>query len=266
MEESNQRDMSADSSTEQACEDDLSCTRGLLERHDSSKFRIWALPRRLQRNKNDFDSFHKDSLDLKDSSDFVIHTMRAQKRSIRKWRLVTIILSSTTIALATYSLFSTTRHGISPTYPEDDTYKSCGSSTSTALDRGCDYHPLSHSWLPGQCNISLATEAVNFDSEVLPKEEFWLDQKGTRPLRSEDWKGLETGTSVWTTQSHHVTHCVYLLAQAAAAVTTGGMMEENARKWEHQKLCIETILNAAKHIPGWNDMKGFVQTGSRGCS
>lgn len=212
-----------------------------------------------------------DKHDSDSSSDDLLDMVRKQRSLLRKWRLITLACASATLIIILLNVVQINRARALLVLPAlSGPYLPCGDTTSTALRRSCAYHPLSHSWLPRECNLSVARDAVTLASDTgLEGQDtagqFWLDKKGTQEVTGDDWDSVEMVTPVWTTQRHHVTHCVYLLAQAAAAVSLGGMMEENARKWEHQHLCIQTIMKAAARIPGWDERKGNVQVGSGSC-
>lgn len=200
------------------------------------------------------------------STDALIRVVQAQRVSIRRWRLATVFVVVVNLVFYAFFLFPLAKmHNSEPPFTDYDDRMTCGNTTTTALSRDCQYHPLSHGWLHRDCDVTLARESVTSASNGQPTCQFWLDKAGTKEVTGAGWDALERGTVVWTTQSHHVTHCVYLLAQAAAAMTMGGMMEENARKWEHQQLCVETIMSAVSRSPGWNKIKGFVHVGSGAC-
>lgn len=210
---------------------------------------------------------NEDRHDSDYSSNDLLDIVRKQRALLRRWRLVTLVCASAALIFLLLNAVQLNRARALVLPAQTGPDLPCGATTSVALSRNCDYHPLSHSWLPSECNVSVAREAVTLASEGLQDTagQFWLDKKGSKKVTSDDWNSVEMVTPVWTTQRHHVTHCVYLLAQAAAAVTLGGMMEENARKWEHQHLCIQTIMKAAARIPGWDEKKGNVQVGSGSC-
>lgn len=195
-----------------------------------------------------------------------IGELRASRLSARRWRFISLLFLATTLSLGLLLLLiSAKTKTVLPALPISGESLACGDSTATALARGCTYHSLSHAWLSEHCNVINATDAVISALNYEPCR-FWLDAAGEKEIKEDDWNFLETGTELYTTQSHHVSHCVYLLAQSAAALMHGGaMVEENARKWDHIQLCIETILHATRRLPDWNKIKGNVHLGSGDC-
>lgn len=195
----------------------------------------------------------------------LLRQLSQQKLTIWRWRCIASLLVVTiaVIGAATVLPAFLARHSSTWTAAQH-LPMSCGNSTEEATSRECQYNALSNRWLPGRCDVSLAREAVMeaFNHEAL---QFWHDPAGKSEITDKDWKDIKMGTVIWTTERHHFAHCVYLLAQSAATLDFGVMVEENAKSWNHTRHCIQTILSAGRGLPGWNKINSFVHIGSGSC-
>ncbi|KAF6806284.1 hypothetical protein CSOJ01_08943 [Colletotrichum sojae] len=137
---------------------------------------------------------------------------------------------------------------------------SCGNDTAAAVRRDCVFEPLSNRWLPKRCGTALGLHVKPtlkaIDSEPY---RFYRDPRGEREIHEHDWAKIPLE------KRHHFAHCVNLLMQGAAGLAFGGMIEEHARDWEHVKHCADTILTAAKGLPGWNKINSFVRVRAGEC-
>jgi hypothetical protein len=195
----------------------------------------------------------------------LLRQLSKQKLSTWRWRCIASLLVVTIAVLGATSILPTFLASHDSTWTAAQHLPmSCGNSTEEATSRECQYHSLSNRWLPRRCDVSLAKQAV---MEAVNHEEFqfWHDPTGESEITDEDWKDIEIGKVVWTTERHHFAHCVYLLAQSAATLEFGVMVEENAKSWNHTKHCIQTILSAGRGLPGWNKINSFVHIGSGSC-
>lgn len=195
----------------------------------------------------------------------LLRQVSEQKLSIWRWRCIASLLLVTIAVVGAATILPTflTRHGSTWTAAQ---YlpMSCGNSTEEAASRECQYNALSNRWLPSRCDVGLAREAVmeSFNHEAF---QFWHDPAGKSEITDNDWRNIRIGTVIWTTERHHFAHCVYLLAQSAAALNFGVLVEENAKSWNHTKHCIQTILSAGRGLPGWNKINSFVHIGTGSC-
>lgn len=195
----------------------------------------------------------------------LLRQLSKQKLSIWRWRCIASLLLVTIAIIGAATILPTfpDRHGSTWTAAQ---YlpMTCGNSTEEATSRECQYNALSNRWLPRRCDVALAREAVMeaFNHEAF---QFWHDPAGTTEITDKDWRDIKMGTVVWTTERHHLAHCVYLLAQSAATLNFGVMVEENAKSWNHTKHCIQKILSAGRGLPGWNQINSFVHIGSGSC-
>lgn len=83
------------------------------------------------------------------------------------------------------------------------------------------------------------------------------------------WTKLNLGQLAWTTEGHHIAHCLSTIVQMAAVGnfgdTEGDMAEEAARDWAHVEYCAQTILTAASGLEGWDQINSFFAVGSSAC-
>jgi hypothetical protein len=104
------------------------------------------------------------------------------------------------------------------------------------------------------------------DGDV-PEFIFYRDDDG-RPgaeIGGDELDDLEILTPAWTTVGHHMTHCVYLLLQAAAALNLGTKADMVVHAWEYARHCAIVIMNITKTAPGWSDVASFGHTQSGVC-
>ena len=199
------------------------------------------------------------------SEQLLLRQLSKQKLSLWRWRCIASLLVVTITVIGAATIIPKFRAGHGSTWTAAQYLPmSCGNSTEEAISRECRYNALSNRWLPRRCDVSLAREAVMeaFNHEAF---QFWHDPAGKSEIADKDWRDIKIGTVVWTTERHHFAHCVYLLAQSAATLDFGVMVEENAKSWNHTKHCIQTILTAGRGLPGWNKINSFVHIGSGSC-
>ncbi|KAJ0323888.1 hypothetical protein COL5a_008001 [Colletotrichum fioriniae] len=148
----------------------------------------------------------------------------------------------------------------------------CGNSTLEAKRRGCAFNKLHNRWMPPACtqDFEHARQAV-FEAlgggEEEPTFRFYRDDDGKpgTEISDDELDEFEILTPAWTTVGHHMTHCVYLLLQAAAALNLGTKADMVVHAWEHAKHCAMVVLNETKKAPAWNDVKSFGHTQSGVC-
>lgn len=96
---------------------------------------------------------------------------------------------------------------------------------------------------------------------------FYRDDTGNpgAKISEDELNELDILTPAWTTMGHHMTHCMYLLLQAAAALNLGTKADIVVYAWEHAGHCASVIMNVTKTAPGWNDVASFGHTQSGVC-
>lgn len=146
----------------------------------------------------------------------------------------------------------------------------CGPTTAEAKNRGCAFSKVHNRWTSPRCEADFepAREAVlkALDGDV-PDFVFYRDDNGKpgAEIPEEELNELELLTPAWTTVSHHATHCMYLLLQAAASLNLGTKAERVVHAWEHTGHCASIIMNLTKTAPGWDDIASFGHTQSAVC-
>ncbi|KXH68564.1 hypothetical protein CSAL01_02221 [Colletotrichum salicis] len=147
----------------------------------------------------------------------------------------------------------------------------CGNSTTEAKRRGCAFNKLHNRWMPPACTQDFeharqaVFEALGGGEE--PEFVFYRDEDGKpgTEITDDELNGFEILMPAWTTVGHHMTHCMYLLLQAAAALNLGTKADMVVHAWEHAKHCAMVVLNETKKAPAWNDVKSFGHTQSGVC-
>lgn len=146
----------------------------------------------------------------------------------------------------------------------------CGATTAEAKSRGCTFSKIHNRWVSPHCEAEFgpAREAV---FKALDGDEtefvFYRDENGKpgAKISEEELNELDLLTPAWTTLSHHATHCMYLLLQAAASLNLRTKAERVVHVWEHAGHCASVILNLTKTAPGWDEVVSFGHTQSAVC-
>ncbi|OHW99010.1 hypothetical protein CSPAE12_02211 [Colletotrichum incanum] len=138
-----------------------------------------------------------------------------------------------------------------------------------AKQRGCTFERLHNRWMSPACKADFehAKNAVFDALGGTPDFRFYRDNDG-KPgdeIFDGDLDELEILTPMWATVGHHMTHCMYLLLQAAASLNLGTKADMVVHAWEHAKHCATVILNETQRSPGWNDVASFGHTQSGVC-
>lgn len=146
----------------------------------------------------------------------------------------------------------------------------CGATITEAKNKGCTFSKLHNRWISPHCAAEFepAREAL---LKAVDGDEtdfiFYGDDNGKpgAKLSDEELNELDILTPAWTTMSHHATHCMYLLLQAAASLNLGTKAERVVHVWEHAEHCASVIMNLTRTAPGWDDVVSFGHTQSAVC-
>lgn len=146
----------------------------------------------------------------------------------------------------------------------------CGSSAAEARARGCIFNRLHNKWMPSQCATDFEharTAVLEALGDSAPSFQFYLDQDGKpgAAIPDSELDGLELLTPAWTTRGHHMTHCMYMLLQGAAALNLGARADMVVHTWDHAKHCASVILNETKRVPDWDEVASFGHTQAGAC-
>lgn len=235
-------------------------------------FKMTALPKFIHKAFEYSELGGNDDPDSPTQSLIIQRQWQDHRRSLWRWRCATVLLTAALVIIGFKNFASSVLDNVRIA-PKDvtsdvvhDVHMNCGNTTKSALSRGCTFHPLSNRWLPGRCNPDHAEAAIisalNLDGLKTPFR-FWLDPAGQDEIT--DWSGLDMGTMVWTTESHHIAHCLSILLQGAGALVYGEMADETARSWAHVHSCAETILTAASALEGWSQINSFFPIQGAAC-
>lgn len=146
----------------------------------------------------------------------------------------------------------------------------CGATTAEAKNRGCIFSKIHNRWVSPHCEAEFgpAREAI-FKALDGDEEQFifYRDENGKpgAKISEEELNEPDLLTPAWTTLSHHATHCMYLLLQAAASLNLGTKAERVVHVWEHARHCAGVIMNLTKTAPGWDDVVSFGHSQSAVC-
>lgn len=146
----------------------------------------------------------------------------------------------------------------------------CGPTTAEAKNKGCTFSKIHNRWISPNCAADLepARAAVfkALDGDI-PEFVFYRDENGKpgAKISEEELDELDLLTPAWTTVSHHATHCMFLLLQAAASLNLGTKAERVVHVWEHAGHCASVIMNLTKTAPVWDDVASFGHTQSAVC-
>ncbi|KAK1448671.1 hypothetical protein CMEL01_07986 [Colletotrichum melonis] len=228
----------------------------------------------------------EDSDEKGDAGDAWAQELRRSKASLWRWRSATaLLLLALILSWLPFSTSKLSRQDYpQPEEGEDNVLKWmkeaevaeghfwCGNSTIEAKRRGCAFNKLHNRWMPPACtqDFEHARQAVLealSGGEEEPTFQFYRDDDGKpgTEISDEELDEFEILTPAWTTVGHHMTHCMYLLLQAAAALNLGTKADMVVHAWEHAKHCAMVVLNETKKAPAWNDVKSFGHTQSGVC-
>ncbi|KAE9379520.1 hypothetical protein N431DRAFT_451370 [Stipitochalara longipes BDJ] len=127
--------------------------------------------------------------------------------------------------------------------PEQQYHLDCGTTLAEAKQRGCVYDQLTVTWLPERCSQVGLQEYLDAD-----KWRYWLDPHGTLPIHN--ISTYSNGSTIYTTDREHLTHCAYQLIRAADGLRKRGAVDKRARSFEHNEHCAKKLLKAALNAPG----------------
>lgn len=208
--------------------------------------------------------------------------LRKKGSTIRRWRCISGILAAALIITWISILPRSTARYPQPDEGTDNVLKWmkqaevapghhwCGPTTAEAKNRGCTFNKLHNRWMSPNCaaDFEPARDAIfKALGGDLPKFIFYRDVDGEpgAEITDDELNDLDVLTPAWTTVGHHMTHCMYLLLQAAAALNLGTKADMVVHAWEHAGHCATVIINVTKTAPGWNDVASFGHTQSGVC-
>ncbi|OHF03120.1 hypothetical protein CORC01_01504 [Colletotrichum orchidophilum] len=222
-----------------------------------------------------------------DAEDIWAQELRRSKSSLWRWRCATALLS---VALIASCLPVFTPRSIREGYPQPEEGEEnnlkwikeaevaqghfwCGNSTLEAKRRGCAFNKLHNRWMHPACRHDFeyarraVFEALGLGEDEKPTFHFYRDDDGKpgAEISDDELDRSEILMPAWTTVGHHMTHCMYLLLQAAAALNLGTKADMVVHAWEHAKHCATVVLNETKKAPAWNEVASFGHTQSGVC-
>jgi hypothetical protein len=146
----------------------------------------------------------------------------------------TILVSVAAVYLTLYQL-STRYAGQHSSVTTD-----CGTSATTANERGCHFDLMSFSWLPRECyDASLEKSFMDYHPERLWK--WYLDPEGKHELSQQD---VQDGTHdfLFVSWEYHLVHCAYMWRKLHRAIEIGGIVDSYVGNYNHTMHCSEKLL------------------------
>ena len=157
-----------------------------------------------------------------------------------------VLLGATLIAalssLATVGVINMTSR-TSSTESELPKQYSCGESFDEAHQRGCKFDSLSLTWLHPKCSQYGQEEFHNSGVTSNDTWEYWEKKGGGHVIGGYEAVALlAPGSFYWTTQEHHLYHCVWMLRRIHdAAVNPGKRLDAESSSAEHAKHCVDML-------------------------
>ncbi|TDZ53788.1 hypothetical protein CTRI78_v006760 [Colletotrichum trifolii] len=252
---------------------------GLDVRYETGDgFRHWFADRIF--SKSEYDPVD-DPDGQRDNNTMLRRQLEKRQASLRIWRSVAILLGAALVV----TLLLTPRPPRRYPQPEEGTdnvlrwmkeaesfpgHYWCGPTTDDAKARGCTFNKLHNRWMSPACAADFEparTAVLDALEGDIPEFKFYRDVNGKpgAEISDTELENLPILTPQWTTVGHHMTHCMYLLLQAAAAMNLGTKADMVVHAWEHAKHCATVILNNTKRVPEWNDVASFGHSQSGVC-
>ncbi|KAH8821795.1 hypothetical protein F5884DRAFT_827982 [Xylogone sp. PMI_703] len=154
------------------------------------------------------------------------------------------VFNATIVSLVWGLVFLTFSHRV-PICKDNSkgTLITCGNSSVEAIALGCEFDPLSVTWLPKQCiDRDLTNEFL-----AMGPWPGYTDDKGTALVSDED---KARGTLHYTTLMEHAAHCAIELRKVHKAIKTGGKRIDSLElSYHHTIHCTELLLYLSKKAP-----------------
>lgn len=160
----------------------------------------------------------------------------------RKPRLLvagSIISLAWALALALVSAYhSASPKPVSYTYNDsDDRTFECGTTVSDAMAAGCEYDPVTFSWLPERClDRELAFELTHNTTWALH-----ADLAGK--IERSDLEFASNKSKTYITHGNHVVHCIYVWRRMHRMLLAGKPVH-SGMAYRHTIHCTEVILDS----------------------
>lgn len=112
--------------------------------------------------------------------------LKRQRRQLWVWRGLTLLLAMglSIDLIARNNLVRLAGQADVQSSTVHDVHMQCGNNTKSAISRGCQFHLLSNSWLPGRCEVDrsegVIASALNIDTMEHEQSTFkaWRDPAG----------------------------------------------------------------------------------------
>ncbi|KAE9364272.1 hypothetical protein N431DRAFT_310462, partial [Stipitochalara longipes BDJ] len=119
-------------------------------------------------------------------------------------------------------------------------WTNCGKSPDVARMRGCLFHPMLAAWVPPECSaLELGIEGKN---DPYTGREWFLDENKTQ-LADMDRLRSGDGPLVFTENSYHIEHCVYVWKAFSKAVESRrGLVNSKSGNANHTNHCADMIV------------------------
>ncbi|KAK0385267.1 hypothetical protein NLU13_7743 [Sarocladium strictum] len=192
----------------------------------------------------------------------------------RFFQLTTVLLSVSTIVLATLYARNLQSPAKYNTYLKDNRLLTCGESVAEAKGLGCHFDLLAKAWLPEACPrhglaefASLDTALMNINTSSaddgnhktdMNHWRYYSAKHGGREISVDELAAmadhLSEDTRYWTTRREHSVHCAWMLLRLAYAYTNGLRGDHMVRSYEHARHCVHNLLDKSMYAPGQDEV------------
>lgn len=162
----------------------------------------------------------------------------------RIWAVIVVLWNISLITITSLYALETNFGRTGPTIQPLSCY--CGDTISEAKALGCQYDPLSVSWLPPHCRDDELTAEFNQDGPggAWP---YWADREMTQPLTIEQVGELAAKpfqeAEFWTTFGWHISHCSFYWRKEWRMRARGLQVENRYDRESHIKHCHKAFIS-----------------------
>jgi hypothetical protein len=168
----------------------------------------------------------------------------------RRWIIVTValLLGATTTFWLNSPLFTASEYR-SPT---------CGTTSMEARERGCQYEPMFHGWIPQDCyTVEPGDEYHPFDDRT-----WYFDKALTRPIEGRNLDALHDGYDLTAyTKTFHDEHCLYAWRKLHLAVEKRlKLVDSKTMSLHHTTHCSQRIAKLIYNVGNWGYNESLAHT------
>ncbi|KAF1934448.1 uncharacterized protein M421DRAFT_415473 [Didymella exigua CBS 183.55] len=115
----------------------------------------------------------------------------------------------------------------------DPRIKRCGETAQEATTRGCEFDPITFSWLPPDCVDHGLIDEFRATGWTL-----YAGRNTTATLIEEDWAmGIDEKRHAWLTRKDYILHCVFVWKIMHRAIALGRSLPTVVSSYAETELC-----------------------------